>query len=121
MKSVIVKGLRIKFYSLKTDKCPLCLTPLKDVNFTWNLLHGNAKANCCGTDFQLKDCFIGNPTKEEELYIKMFDGEYIEGDIKDEWILPIRKAMIEVARKTGYKFLSDAVLKRAKEIKEESN
>jgi len=54
MKKIILKGE--DFYRVVLDKskdnCPICSEPLTKHYFTWQIFHGEAKANC-GAYFQL--------------------------------------------------------------------
>lgn len=103
----------------KEDDCPICGTPLKDVGFRWNILHGEASASCCHADYQLKSLHVDSekdPTGEKKRYYESLDQpDRIEFKINSEWIEPIRQAMKEL----GANYIDDTgVYERAKEIKE---
>lgn len=103
------------------DNCPQCGKPLKDVGFSWNILHGEASSSCCHSDYQMKSLHIDpdkDPTGEKRKYYESLDSpDRIEFKTDREWIEPIRQAMKEL----GAYYIDDkGVYKRAKEIKESS-
>ena len=104
------------------DVCPMCETPLKGVGFSWNLLHGEATASCCHSDYQMKSLHVDpekDPTGEKKAYYDSLDSpERIEFKIDPEWVAPVRQAMKEL----GSSYIDgNGVYKRAKEIKQELN
>jgi hypothetical protein len=101
------------------DNCPICNTPLADVGFEWNILHGEARSLCCHADYQLKGLHADpkkDPTGEKQRYYDSLNtSDRIEFKIDTEWILPIRQAMQEL----NARHIDDpGVYKRAKEIRE---
>ena len=84
----------------KIDNCPLCDTPLKDVGFRWNILHGEASSSCCHSDYQMKSLHIDpekDPTGEKRKYYESLDNpERIEFKIDPDWIPAIKQAMKEL-------------------------
>jgi len=105
----------------KKDKCPICGTALKDVGFTWNIMHGEATASCCGAIYQIKSWWV-DEEKEPELHkfaesLDSPDRIYLK--IKDYWIKPLQKAMSELNTKR----LNNDVYQLAEQIlqKKQSN
>lgn len=97
----------------KNEDCPLCGKNLEDVAFTWGISHGNASSSCCNANFQIKSYHIENPTTEEKKLLEMLDGDFIELNVKSDWIIPLQKAF----KKTGIKDCKNAgVIKTAEEF-----
>ena len=64
----------------------------------WNMFHGEATSSCCGAVYQLKDYHIENPNEGEQKLLDLLSGEYIEFNIKNEWVEPLRKAIKETGK-----------------------
>lgn len=101
------------------DNCPMCGTPLKEVSFSWNILHGEARSSCCHSDYQLKSLHVDpekDPTGEKRTYYESLDRpDRIEFKIDPTWIEPVRQAMKEL----GASYIdSQGVYERAREIHE---
>ena len=98
------------------DKCPICETPLKNVYFTWRILHGEAMSSCCGAVYQIKSYWVDkNKYPEEYEFAKSLDNpEKILFKINEEWIEPLKQAI----KKTGIKNIHyPDVFELAKEIR----
>ena len=75
MKKMIIKRKNGKenevyLFNIRTDKCPLCDTLLKDTYGSWNMFHGEINRNCCNSSWQIKD--FCPPDGEEENYKEFF-------------------------------------------------
>ena len=92
---ITVKG-KERWLIGKDDKCPICDTPREKIYGTWNIFHAEITSYCCGATYQTTDYHIENPTPEEENLLKMLAGEYIEFNLKQEWIEPLKIAMKEL-------------------------
>jgi len=99
------------------DKCPICDRPTNDIYGEWNFFHGEITSYCCGAVYQTKDYYIEKPTVEEKELLKMLAGEYIEFNIKQEWVEPLKKAMKELGEtnisENGVQDLAEKYLKES--------
>lgn len=115
MEKVIVDGKERTLLNQETDNCPICDTPLKNVSYSWNMLHGNAKASCCGIDYQIKDLYVSPEKSKERIAFneRLKESGIIELSCMPDWIEPIRQAM----KQSGIKKVNDEVINIAEKIK----
>jgi len=97
MEQIQVDGDERVLLNRQTDSCPICDTQLKNVLFTWNIPHGEAKASCCGADYQLQDYYVEDPSEEREILLqKLREPDTILIQVQGDWFKPLRKAMKEL-------------------------
>lgn len=117
MIKIKVDGVERILLNIKKDTCVICGKPIKDSRYEWTMAYGEAKLDCCNTNYQLK---YGEVDKKENLnlwkYSNKIKNGYIGVRIKSEYIMPIKQAMEQLkSRKVTKK-----VLKLAKKILEDS-
>ena len=81
------------------DNCPLCDTPLKEVGFSWQIFHGEAKSSCCGNIFQIKSYHVDEEKygKEAKDFAESLDKpERIQSKIYGEYLVAYKKAFEEL-------------------------
>jgi|SRR3990167_1497272 len=86
----------------KEDNCPLCDKPLKDVGFSWQIFHGEAKASCCGNIFQIKSYYVDEEKygKEAKDFAESLDKpERIQSKIDGKYLEAYKKAFEELGIK----------------------
>ena len=102
--------------NISEDNCPICNTPLKEVGFSWNIMHGEASSSCCGATYQIKSWYV-DPEKNNQDIIDFSNSldnpDIILFKILNEWIEPIQKAR-EILNE---KYINNNVAMKAKEIK----
>ena len=110
----IVNGEEHLILNPKTENCPLCDTPLKEVCWSWNMFHGEATSSCCQMVCQIKSYHVDEARVEERAFAESLDNpERIEFCIDKKWIEPIREGF----SKTGVKNCKDKeVYEIAKEV-----
>lgn len=97
------------------DNCPLCDKPLKDVGFSWQIFHGEAKASCCGNIFQLKSYYVDEEKygKEAKDFAESLDKpDRIQCKIDGKYLEAYKKAfeelgIAEVSNKEVHKMVGE--------------
>ena len=95
MKKLMVEGTE-RILLDANDVCPICETKRENMRFSWNMFHGEATSSCCGAVFQIKDYHIDNPNDEQKELLEGLRGDYIEFNIKREWVEPLKQAIEKV-------------------------